>query len=184
MKNKSSFYKSISRNISIRNRSSRLRPVSTLLIPPHLEKFVRCHGVTRLLREMLKVQRSILITAKRMNNYSANVRYQRVREQNIEGRYIKFNFRPAQNDWALLRNLAIGHGVSMCFLFVFLVEEYKQKQFSKDNKVIWKIKTKISLNVKAGILLRELWVLEYTEVNIDQIGALYLRGPTDPKLAS
>ncbi|TGK01754.1 DUF1564 family protein [Leptospira langatensis] len=180
--NKHTFYKSTSQSISVERRPSRLRPVSTLLIPPHLEKFVRKQGVTRLLKETLRVQRNILKTPKRINSYSTNTRYQRMREKLLEERYVKFNFRPEQNDWAQLRNLALSHGVSMCYLFVFLVEEYKGKQFSSDANPLWQIKAAICLNTRQHTFFRELWILEYSDT--DYMPISNKRAPAGPKLAS
>lgn len=50
---------------------------------------------------------------------------------------LKRNFEPLSEDWEMLRNASAAFGVSMCFLFVLLLElEYRGKFSKKSNKQV------------------------------------------------
>lgn len=178
---KPTFHRSFSQSISLGNVFKKKRKVSTLLIPPHLAKYVRKHGVNYLLRKALTSQRKNFYSNKRLNAESTYIKYQNIRGKSKENRYIKFNFRPRQKDWTQLRSLAISHGVSMCYLFVLLLEEYKSNGSTGTEKVIWQVKAAIHANFDSKIFFRELWISEY------QIARLNFRmkrkNPHGPKIA-
>ncbi|TGL31577.1 DUF1564 family protein [Leptospira koniambonensis] len=178
---KPTFHRSFSQNISLENIITKKRKVSTLLIPPHLAKYVRKQGINYLLRKALSSQRRSFHSNKRINSVSIYTKYQNTLGGSKEKKYIKFNFRPKAEDWTQLRSLAISHGVSMCYLFVMLLEEYKSKGFSKVEKIIWQVKAAIHANFDSKVFFRELWIFEY------QLGKsnFRIRGkdPHGPKIA-
>ncbi|TGL58938.1 DUF1564 family protein [Leptospira sarikeiensis] len=177
---KPTFHRSFSQNISLESNQKKKRQVSTLLVPPHLAKYVRSNGATSLLRKTLKSQRRILQTGNRINKESANTKYQRMRGKTKERKYIKFNARPTTSEWAQLRGLALSHGVSMCYLFAFMIEEYKNNKDGFDQKVIWQIKAAIHSNFKLNTFSRELWILEY---KITKTSSPKIRNRNGPKIA-
>ncbi|MEI1279385.1 DUF1564 family protein [Leptospira venezuelensis] len=162
---KNTLHRFFSQNISLENVIRKKRKVSTLLIPPHLEKYVRKQGINHLLRNALANQRRSFHSNKRINSNSINTKYQNIRGRSKERRYIKFNFRPRPEDWTQLRSLAISHGVSMCYLFVALLEEYKLKGISKAEKIIWQVKAAIHANFDSKVFFRELWIFECQSAN-------------------
>ncbi|MGJ4748086.1 DUF1564 family protein [Leptospira sp. SA-E8] len=178
---KPTFHRSFSQNISLGNIIKKKRNVSTLLIPPHLVKYVRKRGINYLLRKTLASQQRSFRSNKRINSESIYTKYQNIRGRSKENRYIKFNFRPRQEDWTQLRSLAISHGVSMCYLFVLLLEEYKSKGFSDAEKTIWQVKAAIHANFDSKIFFRELWILEYQLAKSDF--RMKRKDPHGPKIA-
>ncbi|EIE01166.1 DUF1564 family protein [Leptospira licerasiae] len=178
---KPTFYRSFSRNISLENKIPKKRKVSTLLIPPHLAKYVRKQGINYLLKKALAGQLRSFHSSRRINSQSIYTKYQNIRGRSKENRYIKFNFRPKSEDWTQLRSLAISHGVSMCYLFVLLLEEYKSKGFSYTGKTIWQIKAAIHTNFESNIFFRELLILEYPLAKSDFNGKR--KDPHRPKIA-
>lgn len=175
------FHRSFSQNISLGNIVQKKRKVSTLLIPPYLSKYVRKHGISNLLRKTLARQQKCFHSNKRINSESIYTKYQNVRGRSKENGYVKFNFRPRPEDWTQLRSLAISHGVSMCYLFVLLLEEYKSKGFSNSEKMIWQVKAAIHANFNSKIFFRELWILEYQSANSDF--RVKRKDPHGPKIA-
>ena len=99
---------------------NQIRPgVSTLLLPKDIfSKFNACRrkfGGTQGLFHYL-ARRNNPDIKKRHN--SVKIKYQ------PKGRLIKVNFRPAPEDWELLRNIALSRRISMTYLFVLLLEGY------------------------------------------------------------
>ncbi|TGN00257.1 DUF1564 family protein [Leptospira dzoumogneensis] len=178
---KPTFHRSFSQNITLGNIIKKKRNVSTLLIPPHLAKYVRKRGINYLLKKTLSSQRRSFHLNKRLNSESIYTKYQNIRGRSKENRYIKFNFRPRSEDWTQLRSLAISHGVSMCYLFVLLLEEYKSKGFSNSEKIIWQVKASIHANFDSKIFFRELWILEYQIAKSDF--RVKRKDPPGPKIA-
>lgn len=178
---KPTYHRSFSQNITLGNILKKKRNVSTLLIPPHLEKYVRKQGINYLLRKALSSQRRSFHSNKRINSKSIYTKYQNIRGRAKENKYIKFNFRPRSEDWTQLRSLAISHGVSMCYLFVLLLEEYKSKGFSNSEKIIWQVKAAIHANFDSNIFFRELWISEYQIAKSDF--RVKRKDPHGPKIA-
>lgn len=178
---KPTYHRSFSQNITLGNIIKKKRNVSTLLIPPYLAKYVHKHGINYLLNKTLSSQRRSFHSNKRINSESIYTKYQNTRGRSKENRYIKFNFRPRSEDWTQLRSLAISHGVSMCYLFVVLLEEYKSKGFSNSEKIIWQVKAAIHANFDSKIFFRELWILEYQLANSDF--KVKRKNPHGPKIA-
>ncbi|PJZ24676.1 hypothetical protein CH352_13005 [Leptospira hartskeerlii] len=177
------FHRSFSQNISLENTIRKKRKVSTLLVPPHLAKYVRKQGINYLLKKALTHhQRSFRFhSSKRINSESIYTKYQNIRGRSKDNRYIKFNFRPRTEDWIQLRSLAMSHGVSMCYLFVLLLEKYKSKEFSNVERIIWQVKAAIHANFDSKIFFRELWVLEYRLTKSDF--RVKRKDPHGPKIA-
>ncbi|PJZ76528.1 DUF1564 family protein [Leptospira neocaledonica] len=178
---KHTFHRSFSQNISLEGIIKKKRKVSTLLIPPHLAKYIRRQGINYLLRKLLTSQRKSFYSNKHLNSESAYTKYQNIRGRSKDNRYIKFNFRPRPEDWIQLRTLAISQGVSTCYLFVLLLEEYKSAGFSNAGKVIWRIKTVLHTNFDSRIFFRELKILEYQLVKSDF--RVKRKNPHGPKIA-
>ncbi|TGK41467.1 DUF1564 family protein [Leptospira andrefontaineae] len=178
---KPTFHRSFSQNVSLENIIKKKRKVSTLLIPPHLAKYVRKNGINSLLKKTLASQRRNFHSIRHVNSESIYTKYQKIRGKLKENKYIKFNFRPRSEDWIQLRSLAISHGVSMCYFFVLLLEAYKSKGFSNEEKIIWQIKAAIHANFESKIFFRELRILDYQSAK-SNFGAKR-KNPHGPKIA-
>ncbi|TGM01044.1 DUF1564 family protein [Leptospira barantonii] len=83
---------------------------------PYLDRRIRSAGSMRLLLNQCICNRSVLFLIQKQNA-GEKISYQK---QKLELQ--RYPFRPFEDDWIELRRLAFLHGVSMCRMFVRLLE--------------------------------------------------------------
>ncbi|PJZ71293.1 hypothetical protein CH373_01965 [Leptospira perolatii] len=100
--------------------------VCTLILPQRTHRRYKKHwdtskSATKCLKELLETYSGSIDRIERLNSNPIFVRYQRAKTKTT---WVRINFRPRQSDWIKLGNLARFHGVSRCFLFVYLLERF------------------------------------------------------------
>lgn len=95
---------------------------------PYLDKRIRSAGSMRLLLNQCIYKRSVLFLIQKQNT-GEKILYQK---QKLELQ--RYPFRPFEDDWIELRRLAFLHGVSMCRMFVRLLETdlYPESKFAEN----------------------------------------------------
>lgn len=177
---KLNYHKSSSDEISLKSRYTKDRKVSTLIIPPRYLKEVRKKGVTRLLEKALTTQSHILKTRLRINKSSPNIKYQTSLGTKARKYYTKINFRPKPEHWAQLRSLALSHGVSMCYLFIFLLEALLLNSSLNKASTVWQLKATLRYGLQRNTLVRDLWITEFVKEDVYENRR---RESSDPKIA-
>lgn len=101
---------------------------------PYLDRRIRSAGSMRLLLNQCICNRSVLFLIQKQNA-GEKISYQK---QKLELQ--RYPFRPFEDDWVELRRLAFLHGVSMCRMFVRLLETdlYPESKFA-ENLVLEKL---------------------------------------------
>lgn len=111
---------------------------------PYLDRRIRSAGSMRLLLNQCVSNRSVLFLIQKQNS-GERISYQK---QRLELQ--RYPFRPFEDDWIELKRLALLHGVSMCRMFVKLLEMdlYPESKFA-ENPVLDELSADVQADSKS-----------------------------------